>query len=119
MDQKHKAASEFLKEFKKIASSRRGIDVIPRRENNLALIELGLTKRNRETEILKLTSANYYRGPEADRDRPGEIWEFWTDIDGIEVYVKLKIADVEGTDGTKIAKCLSFHKAIFPMSSVT
>ncbi|WP_027360416.1 type II toxin-antitoxin system MqsR family toxin [Desulforegula conservatrix] len=115
MDQKHKAASEFLKEFKKIASSR-GIDVVPRRENNSALIEFGLTEKNRKEEILKLTSANYYRGPEADRDRPGEIWEFRMDIDDIEVYIKLKIADVEGTDGTKIAKCLSFHKAKFPMS---
>jgi hypothetical protein len=44
---------------------------------------------------------------------PGEIWEFGKRIGGNDVYIKLKIAQV-GND--KIAKCISFHKAEFPLS---
>jgi hypothetical protein len=36
----------FLNEFKKIAVSGRGLDIVPRRENLDALSDLGLTKKN-------------------------------------------------------------------------
>jgi hypothetical protein len=50
-------------------------------------------------------------GPEPDKDKPGEIWKFGKLIEGIEVYIKLKIAQV-GKE--KIAKCISFHPAECP-----
>jgi len=103
----------FLKEFKKIATEGRGIDFISRRKNLDSLVKLGLTKRNCKEEILSLSVAEYCGGPEPDKDRPGEIWEFGKLIGNREVYIKLKIAQV-GKE--KIAKCLSFHVAEYPLS---
>ena len=102
----------FLKEFKEIASKGRGIDVIPRRENIDNLAELCLTRKNRNDEIMTLSVADYCKGPEPDKDKPGEIWVFGKQIDNKEVYIKLKIAQV-GEE--KVAKCLSFHTAGFSL----
>lgn len=102
----------FLKEFKEIASKGRGIDVIPRRENIENLAQLGLTKKNRNEEIMTLSLTNYCKGPEPDKDKPGEIWIFGKQVGNKEIYIKLKIAQV-GEE--KIAKCLSFHTPKFPL----
>ena len=103
---------EFLKEFKKIVVSGRGLDIINRLETREALADLGLTKNNLKEEILGLSVEDYCEGPEPDRDRPGDIWIFGKQIFGREIYIKLKIAWVgEG----KIAKCLSFHPASYPL----
>ena len=106
-------ASVFLKEFKKIVSQSGNFYVVNRKKNRDALIELGLTRKNRKDEILSLSTTDYCSGPKPDKDMPGEIWEFGRMIDGNDVYIKLKIAQV-GND--KIAKCISFHKAEFPLS---
>lgn len=73
---------------------------------------LELTRNNAKEEILNLTVADYCGGPEPDKDKPGEIWEFGRLIEDTEVYIKLKIAQV-GKE--KIAKCISFHPAEFPL----
>ncbi len=111
-EDERKPVSKFLKEFKEIATKDRGIDVIGRRKNIQSLANLGLTKRNRKDEILSLSVKDYCDGPKPDRDRPGELWEFGKTIDAKEVYIKLKIAQV---GNKKIAKCLSFHVAEFPL----
>ena len=103
---------KFLKEFKEIASKGRGIDVIPRRENIDNLAQLGLTKKNRNEEIMTLSLVDYCKGPEPDKDKSGEIWVFGKQIGNKEVYIKLKIAQV---GDEKIAKCLSFHAANYPL----
>jgi len=103
---------DFLKEFKEIASRGRGIDVIPRSENNEHLAQLGLTKKNRNEEIMMLSIADYCKGPEPDKDKPGDVWIFGKQIGSKEVYIKLKIAQA-GEE--KIAKCISFHVANFPL----
>ena len=46
----------FLREFKEIAS-KRGIDLIPRRETNENLAQLGLTKKNCKEVYIKLKIA--------------------------------------------------------------
>ena len=102
----------FLKEFKKIATEGRGIDIVSRRKNIDSLVKLRLTKRNCKNEILSLSVSDYCDGPKPDKDRPGEIWEFGKSILGNDVYIKLKIAQA-GKE--KIAKCLSFHMAEFPL----
>ncbi len=113
MDEKLKERiREFLKEFKEIASTGRGIDVIPRKKNQDALAELGLTRKNRTEEIIALSLADYCSGPEPDQDKPGYVWIFGKRIAGKEVYIKLKIAKV---GNEKIAKCLSFHIAEHPL----
>lgn len=107
-----RAIYNFLKEFKRIGTQGRGIDIVNRRKNLAALSKLGLTKQNCKEEILSLSVSDYFRGPEPDIDRPGEVWEFGKVIQGKEIYVKLKIFR-----GGKIrlAKCISFHASEFPI----
>jgi hypothetical protein len=105
--------ADFLREFKQVVVSGRGLDLIPRAENNRTLINLGLTRRNVRDEILSLSILDYCKGPDPDRDRAGDIWIFGRNIFGSEIYIKLKIATV--TD-IKIAKCISFHEANYPLN---
>ena len=113
MDQIKRAfVAKFLKEFKKIATEGRGIDFIPRNKNRDALLKLGLTKKNAKQEILSLSVDDYCSGPEPDKDRGGEIWEFGKTLEGKEVYIKLKIAQAGKEE---IAKCISFHPPNFPL----
>lgn len=104
---KRKIVAQFLKQFKQIAEAN-GIYVVPRRKNKLDLISLGITEKIREAIILSLTPDNYCKGPEADRDQPGDLWFFGKTENGDEIYIKLKIVAAKGT---YIAKCLSFHRA--------
>jgi hypothetical protein len=104
---------QFLLEFKKAATSGSGVDLVPRRSTRPTLLKLGLTKRNVEEILLSLSVADYCKGPEGDRDRPGEVWFFGKEIEGCEVYIKLKVANVRGR---AIAKCISFHFAKHPLS---
>ena len=103
---------DFLLEFKKIMVAGRGLDIVNRRENIDAMAKLGFTKKNLKEEIMTLSVENYCEGPEPDRDRPGNIWVFGKQIGREEIYIKLKIAQV-GKE--KVAKCLSFHEANFPL----
>lgn len=113
MDELKKAEiRDFLMEFKKIMVKGRGLDIVNRRENIDALAKLGLTKKNLKEEIMALSVENYCEGPEPDKDRPGYVWVFGKQIGRQEIYIKLKIAQV-GKE--KIAKCLSFHAAKFPL----
>jgi len=105
---KKESIRRFLREFKQIATSGRGVDIIDRGKNIQALARLGLTKRNCREEILTLSVQDYCDGPKPDKDRPGEIWEFGKLMEEREVYIKLKIARVKGV---KLAKCISFHEA--------
>lgn len=101
---------KFLKEFKRFAKKKiYGED----RDSWLRdLIDLQLTKSERNEIIFSFTSENYFRGPSPDVDRPGEVWEFGYDHDGVEIYIKLKL--VVGRVGV-YAKCISFHKAREPI----
>ena len=105
---KKEAIRRFLREFKRIATSGRGIDIVDRVKNMQALARLGLTKRNCREEILSLSVEDYCDGPKPDKDRPGEVWEFGKLMGGKDIYIKLKIAHV---GRVKLAKCISFHEA--------
>jgi hypothetical protein len=102
----------FLKEFKKIASGRRGIYLIPREESQKTLADLGLTKKNFKEVIMTLSVMDYCEGPKIDESRPGNIWIFGKQIGGKEIYIKLKVAQVSRK---KIAICISFHPAAFTL----
>ena len=102
-------ARAFLLDFKDTVTAGSGVYLIPRDINRQALKDLGLTKRNLEEILLGLTILDYCKGPDADRDQPGEIWVFGKEVEGEDVYIKLKVADVKGK---KIAKCISFHIAM-------
>ncbi len=102
----------FLIKFKKAVTQDSGVMLVPRHDTRATLSHLGITKRNLEEILLTLPVDNYSRGPEADRDKVGDIWVFGKQICGYEIYIKLKVAEVSGT---KIAKCISFHIAKYPM----
>lgn len=105
--------NSFLKELKAIITSGRGLFMIPRASNNATITMLGLTRKTVELEILSLSIVDYSSGPEQDRDHPGDLWIFGKTINGYEIYIKLKIAEIKDT---KIAKCISFHEAEFSLT---
>lgn len=102
----------FLIEFKRIITEGRGLDFIPRLKNNETILDLGLTVANVKSIILSLTVINYSSGPKADKEGNGDIWVFGHHIGEKEIYIKLKMAQV---GIKKIAKCISFHVAEFPL----
>ena len=77
-----------------------------------SLANSGFTKEACKIEILGLSVPDYCKGPEPDKDRPGNIWVFGKEIAEREIYIKLKIARIESY---KIAKCISFHPAEQPL----
>lgn len=101
----------FLLEFKRVATGG-GIDIVPRADTRKTLAQLGLTKTNLEEVLLGLSVKDYCRGPELDRDRPGSIWVFGCDVEEHEIYIKLKVVQV---GEKRIAKCISFHPALYPL----
>jgi hypothetical protein len=60
-------ASIFLKEFKKIVTQERGLDIVGRQENKKTLLQIGLTKKNCQNEILNLSVSDYCAGPKQDK----------------------------------------------------
>lgn len=103
---------DFLLEFKQAVTSESGVYIVPRQETKQTLRKLGLTKKNLEEILLSLSVTDYHKGPEPDRDRPGQLWVFGKEVDGHEVYIKLKVFEVKGS---KLAKCISFHIANYQM----
>ena len=101
----------YLAEVKRLLSAGK-YDSVPRRKNMQALAQHGLTITDAKNEILGLVVADYYKGPKQDHDpnRPGDIWEFKKDIDGMQFYVKVKIFRENGED---ILKCIGFHEDDF------
>ncbi len=102
----------FLRDFK--ASWVPACFVVPRDPNNQALLDLGLTPFQRREIILNLQTENYSEGPLTDdKDGQVDVWIFGCGIDGIEVYIKLKLG---WTPRGNVARCLSFHAAQRPLS---
>jgi hypothetical protein len=81
--------------------------LIPRRKNMDTLARLGLTSEAVFTEIYALTYADYYLGPEIDRDYPDSdpLWVFKTKIDDYFIYIKFKIIYHDNGD----LRIISFH----------
>ena len=101
----------FLERMKKLLSVGK-YDFVPRRKNMQALAQHGLTISDAKNEMLELMVSDYYKGPKQDFDlnRPGDIWEFKKDIDGVCFYIKVKITKENGED---ILKCMGFHEDDF------
>ncbi|MCD4673134.1 MAG: hypothetical protein K8R77_10765 [Anaerolineaceae bacterium] len=98
----------FLVDMKELISQG-DYDVKTHYKNRQTLIDLGLNNRLREGFLLSLTLPDYSSGPTPDEYKPGHYWVFGTHIDGIEIYIKLKI--VTYNDGNERAICFSFHAA--------
>jgi len=104
--------SDFLNEFKALVAQRR-FQFIQRLETNKTALSLGLTKTNAIQELLNLSVADFSSGPTQDRNMPTEnFWIFGKEINGCEVYIKLKIYSI---NSNQYAKCVSFHEAEYAM----
>ena len=103
--------ASYLTEVKRLLSAGK-YDFVPRRKNMQTLAQHGLTIADAKNEILGLVVGDYYKGPKQDFDpkRPGDIWEFKKQIDGMKFYVTVKIVQDNGED---ILKCLAFHEDDF------
>jgi hypothetical protein len=102
----------FLKALRE-AISKNGLHVIPRASNTQALLDLGLTPKLREEIVLNLQVENYAQGPlPDDQGMPGDVWIFGCEVNSREVYVKLKLVEVQGE---KYTKCLSFHPSQYTL----
>ena len=60
----------FLKEFKEIVTTGRGLDIIDRRENIKSLLELGFTKKHCREELLSLSKGKNESRKEGRYERP-------------------------------------------------
>ena len=90
--------------------------LVPREANLQDLMELGLTPAQAKGIIGKLRAEDYASGPEPDDADPArEVWIFGCDVGGAEVYIKLRLAPVQGKKHVQLAKVLSFHKAKYPL----
>ncbi len=89
------------------------IDFIPRQKNIDGIRKLNLTKRQAMEILHSLAVENYVSGPEMDKDKgTRDIWIFGYKLEGIDIYIKIKIFHFENQER---AKCLSFHPAEIPL----
>jgi len=112
MSEKELTVLTFLKEFKRLMSQRKYRIISCRPKNMNTLTILGITETQRDKHIENIIKDDYSFGPTPDHDRPGNIWVFGKEINGYELYIKLKINTQ--TDGKK-ALCISFHIAERPL----
>ena len=90
-----------------------GLLFVEREKNRRDLNELGISPNIQKEILLNLMPSDYVSGPEVDRDRrDNEIWVFGTTVDESLIYVKLAFVEKHQVC---FCKCLSFHKAQFPL----
>ena len=106
---------EFLNLFKS-ATMLGYLHVRDREKNMQALVDLGVTPSERKELILGLTPEDYMAGPKPDDTDPEkEVWEFGANVQGVEVYIKLRLARDPRKRNVYHATVWSFHPAEFPM----
>jgi hypothetical protein len=106
-DDLRRRLKEFLKDFKGLVTENKYY-VKRHPKNNEALTILNLNYFQRESILLSLKVDDFYDGPKPDTINSGEYFEFGKVVNGITVYIKIKI----DTEHDK-AYCYSFHPAEF------
>ena len=87
-----------------------------RQKNRQALIDLGITPGERREILLGLVPEDYVAGPKPDdTDETKEVWEFGRDVEGTEVYIKLRVVRDPRRRTVYRALVWSFHEATYPM----
>jgi len=108
----------FLHEFKTLLGSGDGPDFdLWLTDKNQRFLDAGFTKADVALVIRSLRVEDYSWGPEPDEDdnRPqGDVWLFWAEFEGWELYVKLKIERGQGKSPV-LAVCMSCHEPAFPI----
>lgn len=108
------AVSAFLAAFK-LAIDYERCEFRGRSRTDQDLIDLNLTRRLALEQICQLTPSNYSAGPTPDdTDQSKEVWIFGCDLEGTEVYIKLRLNPTKPREFPR-ATVWSFHKAQHPM----
>ena len=103
--------ADFLGQFK-IAMDLGFFSLVSRGKNIQGLADLGITLNDAKQVLASLTPEDYSYGPEADRDGSEEaVWFFGRDVQGTEVYIKLKLTQDTRRKTVVWAKVLGFHPA--------
>jgi hypothetical protein len=83
--------------------------------NTQALVDLGITSDERKETLLGLEPENYVSGPMLDdtdgMDKTKEVWIFGKQVQGKEVYIKLRVVEDSRNHGASRAMVWSFHPA--------
>lgn len=99
---------QFLKEFTNCIEETNLI-FKKRNINDETIIKLGYNLKQITNIFYALTPDDYIGGPQIDTLHGGSYWEFVKDIEGLVVYIKIKIQTKE--NGTDIPYCYSFHES--------
>ena len=112
-DEKIKEIERFLADVRECIFAGQELLIAKRKKNQDTLIPFGMTRRNLVDELTSLSINNYCSGPELDDQRQTDVlWTFGKEIEGVEIYIKIKIFTVNGEDYVKL---ISFHRAEFPV----
>ena len=105
----------FLRLFKGCLMLDR-MEVKNKEKNRQGLIDLGITPDQRREVLLGLTPEDYHAGPKPDdTDDTKEVWEFGRNVEGVEVYIKLRVVPDPRKKGVYHATVWSFHPAEHPI----
>ena len=77
-----------------------------RKKNMDTLTTLGMGLHDVKNEILALSVMDYCSGPMKDAEMGGDVWVFGGNIEGKEIYIKLKLI---GNHRDQRVAVLSFH----------
>jgi hypothetical protein len=87
-----------------------------REKNSQKLTALGLTLNQAWEVIQRLTPDNYSSGPRRDdTDSEQRVWVFGYKQEGVEVYIKLRLAQDPKRRSVKNLFVWSFHRAEYPI----
>lgn len=101
----------FLHEFKmKIVEGE--YTLVNRDKNANFLRESGISMLSMEETILNLTTDDYCKGPDPDRNHIGDfVWVFCSNFENSQIYIKLQLRDEHGW-------MISFHEAEHEMGGL-
>ena len=108
------AVGKFVDEFRGLlgTSEAWSFDLWQTDKNNAFHLDSGFIKDDAAAIIQRLRVEDYSWGPEADDSAsrpPGDVWLFWAEYEGYELYVKLKLEKAVAGQPTS-AVCMSLHE---------
>jgi len=105
--------TSFLKEFVKHLDNGNYL-IVKRPKTQDTLSRLGINIKILLQELATLTIENYSSGPDPNDAFDGYVMVFGKIICGQEIYIK--IANTDQTGVTRMAVCISFHDADYPIT---
>lgn len=112
---KKEEVSQYLIRAKKAIAGGR-YRFVHREANKAAMARGGILPKHVKGIVFGLTPLDYFNGPSSEKQNsefpPGEYMEFGCDVNGVEMYVKLKLEFIEGDE---YCVCMSLHEPQKPI----